>query len=100
MAAARVDAPAATAAALTAPVHPYTEGLLRSMPSAELKGLELPAIPGMPPSLFSLPSGCAFRPRCPLAVDECAVAVPPLLAVAPDREAACIRRTEVPGMLV
>jgi oligopeptide transport system ATP-binding protein len=69
MYAGRVVEHAATHEALEAPVHPYTEGLLRSMPSAELKGLELPAIPGMPPSLYSLPSGCAFRPRCPLAVE-------------------------------
>jgi oligopeptide transport system ATP-binding protein len=86
---------AATAAALEYPVHPYTEGLLGSMPSAELKGQELPTIPGTPPSLRAIPSGCAFRPRCPISVDECAEAVPPLLTVAPGRDAACIRRTTI-----
>jgi oligopeptide transport system ATP-binding protein len=96
MYAGRVVERAATRDALEAPVHPYTEGLLRSTPSAQLKGLELPAIPGMPPSLYSLPSGCAFRPRCPLAIGECADVVPPLLEVAPGREAACIRRQSVP----
>ena len=40
-------------------------------------------------------SGCAFRPRCPIAVDDCAAEVPPLLTVGPGREAACIRRTSV-----
>jgi oligopeptide transport system ATP-binding protein len=97
MYAGRVVERAATHEALENPVHPYTEGLLRSMPSADLKGLELPAIPGVPPSLHALPSGCAFRARCPLAIDECAQAVPPLLQVAPGREAACIRRTAVPA---
>jgi oligopeptide transport system ATP-binding protein len=85
----------ATAAALEYPVHPYTEGLLGSMPSAELKGQELPTIPGTPPSLRAIPSGCAFRPRCPISIDECAEAVPPLLTVAPGRDAACIRRTTI-----
>jgi oligopeptide transport system ATP-binding protein len=99
MYAGRVVERAATQQALEAPVHPYTEGLLRSMPSAQLQGMELPAIPGTPPSLYSLPSGCAFRKRCPLAVQECVDVIPPLLRVAPDREAACIRRNAVPEML-
>jgi oligopeptide transport system ATP-binding protein len=84
---------AATAAALEQPMHPYTEGLLGSMPSADLKGQELPTIPGTPPSLRAIPSGCAFRTRCKLAIEECANEVPPLLTVAPGRDAACIRRT-------
>jgi oligopeptide transport system ATP-binding protein len=84
---------AATAAALEQPMHPYTEGLLGSMPSADLKGQELPTIPGTPPSLRAIPSGCAFRTRCKLAIEECAHEVPPLLTVAPGRDAACIRRT-------
>lgn len=84
---------AATAEALERPVHPYTEGLLGSMPSAELKGQELPTIPGTPPALHAMPPGCAFGPRCPLAIDACADEQPPLLAVAPGREAGCIRRT-------
>jgi len=86
---------ASTAEALEYPVHPYTEGLLGSMPSAELKGRELPTIPGTPPSLRAIPSGCAFRTRCPHAIDECAREVPPLLTVAPGRDAACIRRTSI-----
>jgi oligopeptide transport system ATP-binding protein len=87
---------AATADALERPIHPYTEGLLGSMPSAELKGHELLAIPGTPPSLRSVPSGCAFRARCPLAIEECAAAVPALVPLLDGREAACIRRTEAP----
>jgi oligopeptide transport system ATP-binding protein len=84
-----------TAEALEYPVHPYTEGLLGSMPSADLKGQELPTIPGTPPSLRAIPSGCAFRTRCPIAIEECAHDVPPLLTVAPGRDAACIRRTTI-----
>jgi oligopeptide transport system ATP-binding protein len=86
---------AATAEALEHPVHPYTEGLLGSMPSAELKGQELPTIPGTPPSLRAIPSGCAFRTRCPDAIEQCAAELPPLLTVAPGRDAACIRRTTI-----
>jgi oligopeptide transport system ATP-binding protein len=86
---------ASTAEALEFPVHPYTEGLLGSMPSADLKGRELPTIPGTPPSLRAIPSGCAFRPRCPIAIDDCASMVPPLLTVGPGRDAACIRRTAI-----
>ncbi|TMM35934.1 MAG: ABC transporter ATP-binding protein [Actinobacteria bacterium] len=83
------------------PVHPYTEGLLGSIPSADLKGHDLPTIPGTPPSLRTVPSGCAFRTRCPLTVAECASAVPPLIPVGPGRETACIRRTsEVPGVTI
>jgi len=96
MYAGRVVERAATRDALDRPVHPYTEGLLASTPSADLKGRDLPAIPGTPPSLHAVPSGCAFRTRCPLAVDDCARAVPPLRLVTGDvtgdREAACIRR--------
>jgi oligopeptide transport system ATP-binding protein len=80
------------------PVHPYTEGLLASTPSAELKGQELPAIRGTPPSLFSIPSGCAFRTRCALALPECGARVPALVQVGPGRAAACIRRTHVPAV--
>jgi oligopeptide transport system ATP-binding protein len=92
MYAGRVVERAATRDALDRPVHPYTEGLLASTPSADLKGRDLPAIPGTPPSLHAVPSGCAFRTRCPLAVDDCARAVPPLRSVTGSREAACIRR--------
>ena len=51
-------------AVLDAPVHPYTDGLLRSVPSANPRGRPLRQIPGMTPSLLSLPAGCAFRLRC------------------------------------
>ncbi len=53
------------------PVHPYTLGLLGSVPGHNTKGHRLQQIPGMAPSLFSLPKGCAFQPRCNFATDAC-----------------------------
>src|SRR5262245_28289830 len=62
------------------PHHPYTGGLLESIP---VRGRlhDLPAIPGTPPSLINLPSGCAFHPRCRFAMDRCRAEVPPLMQV-------------------
>ncbi|MXQ13145.1 ATP-binding cassette domain-containing protein [Microvirga makkahensis] len=57
--------------------HPYTHGLLGSVPSRNRRGEPLAQIPGMTPSLLNLPEGCAFRPRCPRATDAC-FALPPL----------------------
>jgi peptide/nickel transport system ATP-binding protein len=51
--------------------HPYTHGLLGSVPSRNRRGQPLAQIPGMTPSLLNLPEGCAFRPRCPRATDAC-----------------------------
>ena len=74
------------------PRHPYTEGLLHSMPSLEEEDPEsLPAIPGMVASPFAMPKGCAFHPRCRLAVPDCTRGVPPLSGVGPLHAAACIR---------
>jgi len=57
--------------------HPYTHGLLGSVPSRNRRGEPLAQIPGMTPSLLNLPEGCAFRPRCPRATDAC-LALPSL----------------------
>jgi oligopeptide/dipeptide ABC transporter ATP-binding protein len=51
--------------------HPYTAGLLRSIPSAGMTGQRLSSISGQPPSLVTLPSGCSFHPRCPHVMDVC-----------------------------
>ena len=59
-----------------APVHPYTRGLLDSVPAGHPPGQPLPQIPGSTPQLSSLPSGCPFRPRCPRATDICATEPP------------------------
>ncbi len=63
------------------PAHPYTRGLLDSIPRLDQKGQELYAIKGLPPNLLRIPSGCAFNPRCPMAQEVCRSEVPPLHAV-------------------
>ncbi|MEV7616058.1 ABC transporter ATP-binding protein [Streptomyces sp. NPDC089799] len=61
-----------------APAHPYTRGLLDSIPRLDRKGQELYAIKGLPPNLLAIPPGCAFHPRCPMARDVCRTDLPPL----------------------
>jgi len=74
------------------PRHPYTVGLLASVPRIDRpKGERLVPIDGQPPDLARLGPGCAYRPRCRWAVAECAVARPPLAAVFEGHEAACFR---------
>ncbi|MFE7972482.1 ABC transporter ATP-binding protein [Streptomyces shenzhenensis] len=63
------------------PAHPYTRGLLDSIPRLDQKGQELYAIKGLPPNLLHVPTGCAFNPRCPKAQDVCRTEVPELLPV-------------------
>ncbi|MFE6527031.1 ABC transporter ATP-binding protein [Streptomyces sp. NPDC057794] len=60
------------------PAHPYTKGLLESIPRLDQKGQDLYAIKGLPPNLTRIPSGCAFNPRCPMAQDVCRTDIPPL----------------------
>ncbi|MEU6364446.1 ABC transporter ATP-binding protein [Streptomyces sp. NPDC046931] len=72
-----------------APAHPYTRGLLDSIPRLDRKGRELSAIKGLPPNLMDIPPGCAFHPRCPMARDVCLTDVPPLYEVSEDRGSAC-----------
>jgi len=62
---------------LSSPRHPYTQGLLRSMPTATLPGKRLTQIDGMAPTLTGREAGCTFRPRCPYQTSQCATAVPP-----------------------
>jgi len=70
------------------PRHPYTQMLISSLPTTETKG-EFRGIPGLPPSLLSMPPGCAFQPRCPFATDRCRSEVPELREVQPESWAAC-----------
>ncbi|MGW9376641.1 ABC transporter ATP-binding protein [Streptomyces albidoflavus] len=72
-----------------APAHPYTRGLLDSIPRLDQKGRELYAIKGLPPNLLDIPPGCAFHPRCPLAQPVCTTDEPPLYEVDPRRRSAC-----------
>ncbi|MBI3953847.1 MAG: ABC transporter ATP-binding protein [Chloroflexi bacterium] len=72
------------------PRHPYTLGLLASVPRLDQpRKTKLAPIEGLPPDLISLPQGCSFRPRCPYAIERCAVEEPPLVPVAPGHNAAC-----------
>ena len=77
------------------PSHPYTVGLMDSIPSLETKAGELKAIKGLPPSLVALPPGCSFAPRCPLAFDLCHREVPPPVDVGPGRTSRCHIAQEV-----
>ncbi|MBT3584441.1 MAG: ABC transporter ATP-binding protein, partial [Halobacteriovoraceae bacterium] len=63
----------ASSGIITSPVHPYTEGLLSSLPGKKASGFreELPSIAGMVPDLAARPKGCQFHPRCQYVVDEC-----------------------------
>ena len=84
-----------------APRHPYTMGLLKSMPrlgtasAMKRSGEKLPAIPDMVPSLANLPAGCAFAPRCPFAIEACRQAMPALLPVNDRHDSRCIRWQEI-----
>ncbi len=72
------------------PRHPYTHGLLDSLPRLDRGSQRLQAIPGQPPDLTCLDAGCAFRPRCAYAVDKCATEQPPLFdAPEGDQKFAC-----------
>lgn len=70
------------------PLHPYTVGLLGSVPSANKRGERLNQIPGMTPSLIGLPPGCAFKARCPRASDQCVV-TPEVSELMPGRRIRC-----------
>ncbi|WP_135827372.1 ABC transporter ATP-binding protein [Halorussus halobius] len=72
------------------PLHPYTEGLLDSIPARVGPGERIDPIPGQMPNSRNLPSGCRFHPRCPYAVEECRRHEPPLVDV-DGRRAACYR---------
>ena len=72
--------------------HPYTRGLLQSLPG--LGRERLTPIPGAPPNMLWPPSGCAFRPRCPYAEEQCAGDLPELRQVG-DLESACVRVDEL-----
>ncbi len=71
------------------PEHPYTQGLLQSLPRLDQKGQELVNIKGQPPSMYAPPSGCSFAPRCPYAFDRCWAEVPKLQLVGQEHRAAC-----------
>ncbi|BCS87031.1 ABC transporter ATP-binding protein [Pseudodesulfovibrio sediminis] len=71
-----------------APLHPYTQGLLASVPTLG-ETTRLTPIPGIVPSIFNLPTGCRFHPRCPRKFQKCELMVPPLLEPEPGRQVRC-----------
>ena len=71
------------------PAHPYTVGLMNSVPRVDQRGQRLEPITGSPPDLADIPSGCPFHPRCPRVEDVCTVERPPLRVVADARRSAC-----------
>jgi peptide/nickel transport system ATP-binding protein/oligopeptide transport system ATP-binding protein len=91
MYAGRIVEEAATPGLFSDPLHPYTRALLRSMPTLGVHRERLETIPGTVPDITRRPSGCSFRDRCPLAIPECGLAVPPLEAKRPGHVVACIR---------
>jgi oligopeptide/dipeptide ABC transporter ATP-binding protein len=78
MYAGQVDELGATRTIFDQPLHPYTQGLLEAFPSIRGPRVPLKGIPGAPPDLSAVPSGCRFHPRCPHAVDRCATDAPEL----------------------
>jgi peptide/nickel transport system ATP-binding protein len=93
MYAGQVDELGATRTIFDRPQHPYTQGLLEAFPSIRGPRVPLKGIPGAPPDLSAVPTGCRFHPRCPYAVDRCATDAPELYPL----EAAlvrCLRRQD------
>jgi peptide/nickel transport system ATP-binding protein len=84
----------ATADLLAAPLHPYTRGLIAARPRIGMRDrfrARLTEIPGIVPSLRDMPPGCRFAPRCPIAIEACHLAPPPLIPVGDDGSVACLR---------
>ncbi|AJW41315.1 Oligopeptide transport system permease protein OppB [Rhodococcus sp. B7740] len=78
-----------------APRHPYTKGLLDSVPVQAVRGEDLKSIGGTPPDLHSIPDGCVYQARCPLAREICISTRPPLESVGSGRMSACHFPNEV-----
>jgi peptide/nickel transport system ATP-binding protein/oligopeptide transport system ATP-binding protein len=95
MYAGRIAEHAPVGALFDAPTHPYTRGLLDSVPSLDDERPRLKTIPGSLPNPAQLPPGCRFAPRCGWRIGACTEAVPALEAVEPGHDTACIRHREV-----
>ena len=78
-----------------APAHPYTKGLLRSIPRVDQRGGTLSTIPGLPPSLLRIPPGCPFHPRCGYARPVCGAQDPPAMTLDGGRLSLCHFADEV-----
>ena len=86
-----------TGEVIARPAHPYTAGLMSSVPRAEHKDRKLATIEGAPPVLTAIPPGCAFHPRCARSETVCAGETPALGPVVPGRDSACHFAEEVFG---
>jgi oligopeptide transport system ATP-binding protein len=71
------------------PTHPYTEGLLKAIPRLDTEGDILPTIPGNPPNLLRLPTGCPYQERCHRVTERCKQQAPNLEIFAASRQRAC-----------
>jgi peptide/nickel transport system ATP-binding protein len=79
----------------SAPAHPYTKGLLQSIPRLDQRGHQLSTIKGLPPNLMRIPSGCPFHPRCPYVQQVCVDVVPENRMLGNGRTSACHFAQEV-----
>jgi peptide/nickel transport system ATP-binding protein len=97
MYAGRIVETGSVADTLERPVHPYTAGLIGSVPSRNRRGVPLMQIPGMTPSLANLPPGCSFAPRCPRAASVCRRIMPEPAAHEGGRTARCHHPLDAPA---
>ncbi len=79
------------------PRHPYTLGLMHSIPRSDQKGLKLEPIQGSPPDLMNVPPGCSFHPRCTFRESDCMVDEPPLYTLGEGRGSACHYHEKLAG---
>ena len=82
---------------LTDPKHPYTKGMLSSTVHGNMRGQDIEAIPGSPPDLRALPTGCSFGPRCAFADSHCLEQLPPEVMLGNDRLARCFKVDAAPA---
>jgi len=95
MYAGRIVESAPTVSFVLKPQHPYSKGLLRSTLDIDLNGEKLKPIPGNPPSLINLPSGCAFHPRCEHCTEKCRNEIPELKQIDDQHSVACHMLQEI-----
>jgi peptide/nickel transport system ATP-binding protein len=91
MYAGRIVESASVAALFALPQHPYTVGLLGSIPRLDVEQTRLAAIEGQVPNPMVPIEGCRFHPRCPFAIEKCLQQIPPLVEITPGHHAACWR---------
>ena len=80
------------------PLHPYTRGLMGSVPSQNQRGKPLQQINGMVPSMLSLPRGCAFQNRCSYVTEKCSTERPDITLLSDERQVRCFNVSEVPKL--